>query len=468
VRILLVEDETAPIVAVREELEAAGIHASITEAGSKDSAVKALAASEFDVVVCDLRIPTVDGALDKQDEHGVAVIMEIVANHPSSKVLILSGFATMENIGGIANRPERDLFGTGTPEPVVVYAPKGDYSICIGHLARVQGELQSLDDIELECTGLVLSEGQRRAVQVYARMRDGRRVEVRPGAPGLSGATTFRISIFDGAGLRRGQAFVKLDDRDSALDEERRFHRHVAGTLPAGSHPSLTASVLANGGQVALFYTLLGGPATSLFEALAKDEAKACEILAEMQATEDGSWLDGASSHETTVREVRVGRGGNEVLMDQYLVGVDWRDFETRKVLVRGGVQHGDMHGENVMVEAGGKWFLVDFAHTGPADASVDAVQLELSLLFHPNGRAIVGAWPSLAELAIWPDVESYAITSPVPAFIRATRSWAFSSGGGRRAVLATAYGHATKQLCHPNMDPTRVHALVTSIIAAW
>src|SRR5450759_2024241 len=126
-RILLVENEETSVRTLHEELELAGIAAEVVVAGSRVSALALLARAEYDVVLCDLRIPPTDGALDEDEEHGLLVVRETRASHPVTRILILSGFSSLDNIGDIVNRPEMDIYGTLTPVPMIRDTPKKNY-----------------------------------------------------------------------------------------------------------------------------------------------------------------------------------------------------------------------------------------------------------------------------------------------------------------------------------------------------
>lgn len=71
--ILVVEDDPAFIVAIQEVLRSLSPAAKVLVAQSKDAAVELLAAEFFDIIVLDLKIPTADGVLDADSNHGLAV-----------------------------------------------------------------------------------------------------------------------------------------------------------------------------------------------------------------------------------------------------------------------------------------------------------------------------------------------------------------------------------------------------------
>jgi hypothetical protein len=151
------------------------------------------------------------------------------------------------------------------------------------------------------------------------------------------------------------------------------------------------------------------------------------------------------------------------------LEGIAVESLERRTLDSRVGIQHGDLHGSNVFVGGNGSPLLIDYGEVGPAPLATDPVVLELSLLFHPRGREISGGWPSEEQAGHWATVDEFVQGCPFPEFVRATRSWAQSSGGGgTRAVFASAYAHCVRQVPYPDTDNEIARAVITSIIADW
>ena len=349
-RILLVENEETSVRTLHEELALAGIAAEVLVARSRKSALACLVQGEYDVVLCDLRIPSTDGALDENEEHGLLVVNETRASHPVTRIFILSGFSSLDNIGDIVNRPEMDIYGTLKPVPMIRDTPKKNYGVCIRELTSVASELEALATIRVECVP-ALSEADARALRVYARPRGGVIVRVAALAPGLSDAAPLRIAIYGPDDQLQGSAFVKLGSRDAIASEELRFRLHVNGVLPAGSFPSVAQVVPTTDGRSALVYSLIEGPTKSLFDVLHESEAAAVDVVQRLQKQEASSWAAGAPMARTTVKDIRESRGGRADLIATHLGGLDWQWLEAQELNVRRARQHGDLHGDNVLVD---------------------------------------------------------------------------------------------------------------------
>ncbi|HEX9829588.1 MAG TPA: response regulator, partial [Bacteroidota bacterium] len=81
-RILVVDDEEALRTVLSSELEDEGYV--VQMAGDGDEAIKILEKNAFDLILLDIKMPTVDG---------FEVLKFIKQTHPLSKVIMLTGFA---------------------------------------------------------------------------------------------------------------------------------------------------------------------------------------------------------------------------------------------------------------------------------------------------------------------------------------------------------------------------------------
>ena len=85
-RILVVDDEEALRTVLSSELEDEGYV--VQMAGDGDEAIKILEKNAFDLILLDIKMPTVDG---------FEVLKFIKQTHPLSKVIMLTGFADLKN-----------------------------------------------------------------------------------------------------------------------------------------------------------------------------------------------------------------------------------------------------------------------------------------------------------------------------------------------------------------------------------
>lgn len=85
-RILVVDDEDALRTVLSSELEGEGYI--VQMAGDGDEAIKILEKNSFDLILLDIKMPTVDGF----------EVLKFVKQHsPTTKVIMLTGFADLKN-----------------------------------------------------------------------------------------------------------------------------------------------------------------------------------------------------------------------------------------------------------------------------------------------------------------------------------------------------------------------------------
>src|SRR5947208_11723576 len=114
IRVLFVEDDLEYARGLMEALAAAIPALDLRHTRSRAAAFLALEEQSFDLVICDLRIPTTDGALDEHVDHGLAVYAKINDDARGTPVFILSAFGTIELVREIyQGAPREDVFGTG-------------------------------------------------------------------------------------------------------------------------------------------------------------------------------------------------------------------------------------------------------------------------------------------------------------------------------------------------------------------
>ncbi|MGH2568540.1 MAG: response regulator [Bacteroidota bacterium] len=85
-RIFVVDDEDALRTVLSSELEGEGY--AVQMAGDGDEAIKILETNTFDLILLDIKMPTVDG---------FEVLKFVKQRHPATKVIMLTGFADLKN-----------------------------------------------------------------------------------------------------------------------------------------------------------------------------------------------------------------------------------------------------------------------------------------------------------------------------------------------------------------------------------
>lgn len=466
-RLLLIEDDPDEREILSDRLAAIkGV--TVVCAESRDSAFLQLASGEFDAIVCDLKIPTGDGQLDAETEHGEAVIARVRKEHAGTPLVILSAYGTQDFALDVTEAaPKLDIVGDGTLDVLAVYRTKEAIDRPLDEIRNFAMRLSATDEIEIRKrgAGLELSSAEARVIRILARRCDGRVIEVYKMPGGLSGTSTFRMKITGRNGQGRGEAFVKVGPLALLKDESDRVKRYVTLMLPVGSFATLHDRVEGGAGPIgAISYQLAEG-AQSMNEIIRAKPDASTSIVSTL-AGYARRWHEGGQNREITVRELCDDLGAPDVKeVNSHLDGVDCDSITARTILIHQSVQHGDLHGDNVLIVPPDLPVLIDFGEVGDSFAGYDAVNLELGLLFHPSGVSLRGNWPSSEQVSQWDDLDFYLQQCPVPEFVRACRKWAFDVSPSDGAVYACVFAYALRQLKYPDTDKGLARELIRRIV---
>jgi DNA-binding NarL/FixJ family response regulator len=421
-------------------------------ARTRDEASAELLLGAPDLVVCDLRIPPENGGMAHTD-HGLAVFDDVRARWPGVPVRILSGHGDIDMVD------ERLRLAGG----MAGHIKKDNVDQLMSYIKELAAEQTGLATIELDWVGpeLPLEKHDRRLIQKYASAREASVVRVRELAGGKSGAITLALTLIEGP-ASASQAVVKLNTRAEILDEHGRYTAHVADRVAIGAYTPVSECITAYAGaRSGLFYRLADGFDANLFDLVREDPEKAATVV-ERIAGATRAWRQVAEPKQITVAYVRRMLVRDEVRLG-LLEEAPWSTNELEALEIRANVcrQHGDLHGENVLVNGALQPMLIDYGRSGPATASLDAVTLEISAVLHPAAGLALGEWLDDGRAEQWPDLDTYVAGCPIEPFIRACRAWAEQVSVAKREVLATGYAYALRQLRYPNdVDPQLAAAL--------
>jgi CheY-like chemotaxis protein len=463
--ILLVEDEPGWAAAIRDALSDVSPAISLTHATSRDGAFALLDAGEYDLLICDLRLPAEDGGLGTAEEHGFAVHERARRLCPGTPCFFLTGFGTLANMrAALAEGEVADLFGDGSRYPLVRQFDKRDLPECVDAIVEFLRSYRALHDVQVDGD---LSERDTRALQVFARRHDAIRISVRRLSGGLSSARTvmLRMTGSNDTDLR-GAAFAKLDLTEVVANELSRYQQALPPFLEPGAYAPHAGEVMAGiGKQGAVFYTLADGFDANLFQVLRDDPARAAQVVNELRRLLQ-PWLHMEAHELMTIDAFRVVQAANDRIADfvASLQEFGQLDFESKQVELRTCNQHGDLHGANVLVNNANHPLLIDYGDVGLHPAGLDPVVLELSLLFHPDSPARGSALATPRHAAEWVTVDRYANGTPYEEFIKACRKWSIDCAGAEQ-VSVLAYAHAVRQLRYPDTDKDLALAVAGSCI---
>ena len=466
-RVLLVEDEEATARQIQELLESE-CQAVVEVVFSRDSALRVLERDEdLDLIVCDLRIPTQDGALDIAEEHGLRVHDAARDMHSGTFSRFFSGFARLENIGErLASGPSVDVFGTGQSWPLVHWFPKSHQPEFVDWVKQLSMILENVDQLAIRHPGVTFkSNCEARALRIYATRLNGSQIHASL-LGGLSGATVLRVDIINEASASVGLVVAKVGYIHSIQDELYRYNMYVAPVLSIGTFAPLAGEVLHGCGRFgAAFYKLASNGYTNLFELSMADESTSQISLEQLHMSHE-HWRGNRTIRDRSVRSLRAAHISDEALTP-WIEELDLNRVERTEAIdvsLVYSIQHGDLHGLNVLVDGEGRPLIIDYGTLGQHPVAFDPVTLELSFIFHDQHPEL-GGWPSVEQASRWFDTDHYAAGSPIGGIVDSCRRWALSVAT-RRELAVVVYAHATRQLKYADTDKSLAVAIARAAMA--
>ena len=468
--LLIIEDDDDFVEELRDTIASLPGDSNIRIAGSRDQAYEMLDDGFLDLVILDLKIPTVSGALDADPEHGHAVFTRVRSVAPGTPILVLTGSPAEDFIPEmLTNQQQIDIWSKGQKSGTILFLRKLDVDQLDEKLRPVAEAVESLSDIELDRGGVNLSLAEDRLIRIFARKFQGVRCVVsKLGNPGLSGARVVRLRVTDSQGVEIHDAVAKLSSLADVRDEGDRYDQHVTRLAPSATPRKLATLEFGAHDLAGVFFGLAQGCEESAFDIAGNAPDRAEAIIRSIEAA-TARWIGGVPETRRTVREIRRRLLKDETLYDvRQEFHLDWIEpFEAREIQAKWACSHGDLHGCNILVSAT-EVTLIDYGDVGEGPASLDPVTLELSLLFHPDAPHKDIPWPSEEQARRWGDLDTYLEGCPYPDFVRACRNWALRAAAGNREIAATAYSYLIRQLKYEDTEKRLSLALLDGIRAYY
>jgi CheY-like chemotaxis protein len=449
--ILIVEDEANFIDEIRHVLSEIPTMSMIQIAKSRTSAFEVLEKEFFDLIILDLKIPPIDGALDTNPLHGQAVFTKARSLSPGTPILVLTGSPAEDFIPALLQQQQQvDIWGERRLVGTVDFLKKYQFDECPARLAPIAAAVDKLSDVELNRGKLELSIEEDRLIRIFARKFGGTRCVVNLVGGGLSGARVMRLRVTDSQGVLVHDAVAKLGSHEDVRDEARRFDNLVCRLDPSASPRRLLTQDFGARARAGVFYSLARGFDFTAFDVA---EGRGTQPETAIRSIEDATkrWVEGVPETRRSIKDVRQrvfsDNGLNEIIPKFKL---DWVEgFESQFIQVRWGCIHGDLHGSNILVSAGGSITVIDYGDVADGPTSLDPITLELSLLFHPQSPFGRSAWPSLDQAVQWGNIHEYVRGCPAAAFVSECRDWASRVAAGNREISASAYAYLCRQLIY-------------------
>lgn len=467
--VLIVEDDDDFVDELREVVATLPGDNDIRVARSRDEAFEILEDSFLDLVILDLKLPTVTGALDAHPEHGHVVFNRIRGVAPGTPIFVLTGSPAEDFIPELLNNQQKiDIWSEGRKTNTIHFLKKYDIDKCPEILERIAQAIERLSDVELDRGGIELNLAEDRLIRIFAKKVKGVRCVVSGLGAGLSGARVIRLRITDSQGVQVHDAVAKLSTLADVRREGDRYDNYVTRLAPRYTPRKLATLEFGAHKLAGIFFGLADGGDQSAFDIAGKSPERSEDLIRSVE-TAMLRWLEGVPETRRSIRQIRQ-RLLNDESLDKirHTHDLDWiQDFEDREIQARWACSHGDLHGCNILVSSDVA-YLIDYGDVGDGPASLDPVTLELSLLFHPDAPHRGSAWPSTEQAKAWGDLDAYLDGCPCPQFVRECRAWALRTAAGNREVAASAYSYLVRQLKYEDTNKELTLALLDGVRAFY
>ncbi len=432
-RVLIVEDDLETANDLEARLRRRLDPVEILRSESVADASEAIEAHTFDAAIVDLRLPEEPGGSTRLVEFGKLVDARIADCQPGAARVYLTASDLKEVKEQLRMSAPGDYFAIGDSISLVDHILKegtAQLEECVEFVAAHRDRLVALDEVLLE-GGDDIDHDDRRAFALTVRIAGGHSGRIAKRA-GLSLCRTAVVECFDANGHSSGNAFCKVGPPD-AIGQEQAGYDRVQFSLPSTARPTLDRELFVGIGRSRALVFTIAPTSSSLFDTTSDDVDTAEECVGALEEL-FRPWAP--TPPTTSVAFVDLRRSWIKPEVEERFereltsLGLERLEAEEYELLVHR--QHGDLHGENILVVDHSSPFLIDFAYTDDLVGPVDPVSLELSFLFHeksPLRGSLDGH-----DLNGWWDAAFLARTGGFGRFARVCRAWSEATGHDSRA----------------------------------
>lgn len=466
IHILVVEDDEDFVVEIQGMLADLPGGCICHVARSRTEACAQLKAHFLDLVILDLKIPTLTGALDADPQHGLFVFNEIRTVAPGTPIFVLTGSpAEVHFREWLRHSQQIDIWSEGRKRGTFEFLRKLDVSQFSSIVTPIANAINGLDDVELSRGGIALSLAEERLIRIFAKKFHGVRCVVSKLGTGLSGARVLRLFVTNDQGVQVASAVAKIARSDVVRSECERYENYIARLSQASTPRKLATLEYGAYDLAGIFYGLAVGFDRSVFDVSKQEPGQCADIIRAIERATN-PWVENVPQSRMTIKQFR-----QRLLRDESFMKIkeefdlEWTtDFEERSIQARWACIHGDLHGCNILVSEANEISLIDYGDVADGPLSLDPVTLELSLLFHPDGVGPNDGWPTLEQAANWGSLDIYLVNCSYSVFVRGLREWALRAAAGSRDVAASAYSYLVRQLKYGDTDKELVITLLKGV----
>lgn len=302
-----------------------------------------------------------------------------------------------------------------------------------------------------------------RTIKLYSKRAGACAAKVRRLSGGLSGAQVFRVTLLNEMGVGVQNAVCKIATFDTVCRERDNFNSHVVA-LGVGSFPTFLGDFFAGCGRMAgIFFQLAADYSRPLFVLDDAEASQAIETLSIYQL----NWHNDQETTILSIRDIRRSQISDERFkgIQDELVGLQIEELEAISTRVKISVQHGDLHGGNVLVSFTSDPVIIDYGEIGKFVCSLDPIVLELSYYFHPDSRDKFERTDEIIDNWFCDDVCDLCDVVKNPQSVQILRAWSERNAFSGRERAAITYAYCVRQISYEGTDKDFAIKLIRKVI---
>ncbi|WP_420788880.1 phosphotransferase [Shewanella algae] len=417
----------------------------------------------IDYVILDQSIPLNDEDINPTISNGLSFADYIKSNSPGTPILILTGQSRDEAVIRYVEEQPQTFFFDGEFRGLIKVRAKRNLVDALSIVRSYSESLEQLNAIEL-VSDVNLTEHETRVLKLFGKHRDCIGLRLKTIGGGLSGAKVYKVTLINSAGAGVVNTLAKISDFESVDIDANNYERHIS-ILAVGSYPTLLNTYYAGCSNVkGVFYQFAVDYSKNYFDLLVSDRGVAIEEIDRLL----GILSVWSSNKNTVTRQLKDIRrticSDTKLEIARTFFDFDFERVERKLVNYFECIQHGDLHGENILISQGSSPIVIDYGDVKLTTSVLDLVTLELSPFFHPSIKDKFGDL-SMDIAKHWFDVQRVVEHSPFPdvsIFLGSLRQ-EYSLMG--KDYAATVYSYALRQLSYPDTNREFAIQLVLSAV---
>ncbi|EOA2961976.1 response regulator [Yersinia enterocolitica] len=464
-KLLIVEDEPDISDNISSVFKRIFNDIDITFATCRDEAFEILESENvfFDYITLDLNFSVIKNGFDKDPQNGLAVLAKCVSDIKGTPILILTGTSTVDMIGQfLSSSVITDIWGSGVAGPTIEHCRKENINELSKIVESLKIKFDNIYNVELnfESDNITLPIEHDRLLRIFSKKHGSVITKIKAIGGGLSASKVYGLELSNEYGHVFLRVVSKCGPNEKVNEDETNYRTFISRLSPGATPRYIDLIVHGAASNGAVFYGFAHTYDHSFFSASEAGVMNSDLYLNTRNILD--VWYDARVMKNCSIKSIRQQILSDENAFDlikKYNLNTAFH-FENHTVNCSHSVQHGDLHGENILINTKDQSSsLIDYGDIGEMVSILDPLTLECSFLFHPD--AVKYDWPTDENLDNWHSIEQYLDGCPIASEIRFCRDWLNSRKRGNREVSACLYSYALRQLKYPGTDKNRALRLI-------